>query len=138
MLVDLDHGLVVQVIDSLDEAFMLEAKSFGFCRWVDSPFVWRRALVDCSSVEEAGESLFENSSGCEGPDGGPLSLDRDLRGGIGEGLGKHVTVMRGVRTSGGVEVVLAGYGLSAQDSKREREVVQVGFPAVKSRGFRYM
>jgi hypothetical protein len=43
--------------------------------------------------------VFEDSSSCERPNGGPLSLDRDLRGGIGEGLGEHAAVMRG-----GVEV----------------------------------
>jgi hypothetical protein len=49
-----------------------------------------------SFVDEARESLFEDStSGCEGPYGSPLSLDRDLRGGIGEGLGGHVAEMRG-------------------------------------------
>ena len=39
--------------------------------------------------------MFEDSSDCERSDGDPLSLDRDLRGGIGEGLGRHVVVMRG-------------------------------------------
>ena len=55
--------------------------------------------------------------GGERPDGDPLSLYRDLLGGIGEGLGGHIAVMRGKlgveveRASGVVEggcVVLRG------------------------------
>jgi len=38
--------------------------------------------------------LFKVPFGGERLDGGPLSLDRDLRGGNGEGLGGHEAVMR--------------------------------------------
>ncbi len=38
--------------------------------------------------------MFEGSYGGERQDGGSLSLDRDLRGGIGEGLGGHVAGIR--------------------------------------------
>jgi hypothetical protein len=61
-------------------------------------------------VDEANESLFKESSGCERIDGGSLSLDRDLRGGIGEGLWGHVAGMRGklevehVKASGVIDV----------------------------------
>ena len=51
---------------------------------------WGWELEDRSLVDEAGDCLFEGSSGGERPDKGSLSLDRDLRGGIGEGLGGHV------------------------------------------------
>ena len=64
-------------------------------------------LEDNPFVDEARESLLEDPSCCERPDGGPLSLDRDLRGGIGEGLRGHVAVMLGeleaeVKKAGGV------------------------------------
>ena len=49
--------------------------------------------------------MFKDPSGGERPDGGPLSLDRDLRGGIGEGLGGHVAVKKGEL---GVEVERRG------------------------------
>ena len=92
MLADLDNGTDVMVIDTPHEAFMLEARSSGFRRRVDSPCVGRRAFDDCSLVDEAGENLFENSYGCERPYGGYISLDRDLQGGIGEGHGEHLEV----------------------------------------------
>ncbi len=45
-------------------------------------------------VDEAGDGSFKGCSGSEGPYTGPLSLNRDLRGGIGEGLGGHVAEVR--------------------------------------------
>ncbi len=74
---------------------MLEAQTFGLCRRVDAPLAGGLELEVSSFIDEAQESLLEGSSGCEGPDGSLLSLDRDLRGGIGEGLWAHVSVMRG-------------------------------------------
>ena len=64
-------------------------------------------LEDSSFVDEAREILFDDPSGCERPDGVPLSLDRNLRGGNGEGLGGHVAMMLGeleveVEKAGGV------------------------------------
>jgi len=68
---------------------------------MDPPLVGGSELKDKSFVDESRESLFKDPSGCERQDGGPLYLDRDLRGGIGEGLGGHVAVMRDEK---GVEV----------------------------------
>ena len=61
---------------------------------MDPPPVGVLELKDNSFVDESRESLFEDLSCCERLDEGPLSLDRDLRGGIGEGLDGHVAVMR--------------------------------------------
>ncbi len=61
---------------------------------MNAPFVGGSELEDNSFVDEFLESLFEDPSGGERQNGGPLSLDRDLPGGIGEGLGGHVSVMR--------------------------------------------
>ncbi len=72
---------------------------------MDAPLVGGLELEYNSFVDEARESLFEDPSSGERLDGGPLSLDHDLRGGIGEGLGGHVAVMRGEL---GVEVERAG------------------------------
>ena len=52
-------------------------------------------LEDNSFVDKGRESLFEIPSGCERPCGGILSLDRDLRGDIGGGLGGHEALVRG-------------------------------------------
>ena len=95
MLANLDNRLVVMVVDPPNETIMLEARTSGMCRWVDAPLVVGLKLEDDSFVDEAQESLFEGYSGSEEPNGSPLSLGRDLWGGIGEGLGVHVTVMRG-------------------------------------------
>ena len=98
MLTDLDHNPVVVVVNPLDEAFMLEARAPGLGGGMDTPVIGSLELEDDSLVLESRESMFEDHSGGEGPDGGSLSLDRDLRGGIGEGLDGHVTVMRDGRT----------------------------------------
>ena len=83
------------VIDPPDETFMLEASTSSLCRWVDVPLVGGLELEDNSFLDGARESVFKDyPSGGERPYGGPLSLDRDLRGGIGEGLGGHVAAMR--------------------------------------------
>ena len=100
------------IVDPPYATFMLEARSSSLCRRVDAPLVGGLELEDSSVVVEARESLFEESSGCEGPYGSPLSLDRDLRGSIGEGLGGHVAEMRGeleveVEKAGGVVEGLA-------------------------------
>ena len=94
MLANLGNRPVVMIVDPPYETIVLEARSSGLCRWVDAPLVGGLELEVCSFVDEAQEGLFEDSSSCERPYGGPLSLDRDLRGGIGEGLGGHVAVMR--------------------------------------------
>jgi len=73
---------------------MLEARAPGLSGGMESPVVGSLELEDDTLVLESLESLFEDPSGGEGPDGGSLSLARDLRGGIGEGLDGHVAVMR--------------------------------------------
>ena len=102
------------VVDPPYETFMMEARSSGLCGWVDAPLVEDLELEDSSFVDEARESLIEDPSGCERRDGGPLSLDRDLGGGIGEGLGGHVAVVLGeleveVEKAGGVVEGAASY-----------------------------
>ena len=94
MLAGLDNSPIVMVIDPSNEAFVLEVWTPGLCRWVNAPFVGGLELEDNSFVDEARDSLFEDPSGGERPDGGPLSLYRDLRGGIVEGLGGHVVAKR--------------------------------------------
>jgi hypothetical protein len=83
------------IADPPHDTFMLEARSSILYRWVDASIVGGLELEDSFFVDEARESLFENPSGCERPDGGPLSLDRDLRGGIERGLGGNEAVVRG-------------------------------------------
>jgi hypothetical protein len=88
VLTDLDHIPVVEVVNPPDEAFMLEARAPDLSGGMDAPIVGSLELEDDSLVLESRESLFEDPSGGEGPDGGSLSLDRDLRGGtvLGKGL----------------------------------------------------
>jgi len=73
---------------------MLEARTPSLSRGMDAPIVGCLELEDDTLVDKSRASLFEDHSGGERLDGGPLSLDRDLRGGIGEGLDGHVAVMR--------------------------------------------
>jgi len=94
VLTDLDHIPVVVVVNPLDEAFMLEARIPGLRGGIGTPIVGGLELEDNSFVLESRESLFEDLSCGEGPDWGSLSLDRALRGGIGEGLDGHVAIMR--------------------------------------------
>ena len=94
MFADLDHRLVVVVVNPPDKAFMLEARTHGLCRGMDAPIVGCLELEDDTPVDESRDGLFENFSGGERPDGGSLSLDRDLRGGIWKELDGHVAVMR--------------------------------------------
>ena len=65
---------------------MLEARAPGLNGGMDTLVVGSLELEDDSLVLESRESLSENPYGGEGPDGGSLSLDRDLRGGFGKGL----------------------------------------------------
>jgi len=89
VLADLDHRPVVVVVNPPNEAFMLEARTSGLCRGMDAPFVGCLELEDDILVDESRDNLFEDPSSGERPVGGPLSLDRDLRGGIGERLRGH-------------------------------------------------
>ncbi len=90
MLSDLDGRPFVPIVDAPDEALVLEAGASRLGRRVDAPFTRGREFSDGSLVDEVGDGRFEGTSGSERPYGGSLSLDRDLRGGIGEGLGGHV------------------------------------------------
>ena len=75
------------VVNPPNETFVLKARKSGLCRRVDAPLAEGLELEVDSFVDEARESLFEGSSGSEGPYRSPIPLDRDLRGGIGKGLG---------------------------------------------------
>ncbi len=52
-------------------------------------------LLDTALIDEGGYGPLEDWYGCVGPDVGPLSLDRLLRGGILEGLVRHEGVFVG-------------------------------------------
>ena len=88
---------------------------------MDGPIVPRGELLDGAVFDEDGDGSLEGCSGSEGPHGGPLSLDRDLRGGIGEGLGGHEAEGRDGNDKGDY-VKSAGVG----DGPREICVVQPG------------
>ena len=90
MLAKFDRNLVAPVVDTPYVTFMLEAASSGLGRGVNTPFVPGSELADNAFVDAVGDDSFKGCSSSEGPYKGPLSLDRDLRGGIGEGLGGHV------------------------------------------------
>ena len=61
---------------------------------MNAPFVRGGELLDGALVDDAGDSSLKGCSGSEGPHGGSLSPDRDLRGGIREGLGGHEAGVR--------------------------------------------
>ena len=90
MQADLDCSPLVSVVDAPNETLVLEARSHGLCRGMDAPLVRGIELQDRSFVDESCHGLFEHPFGSERPDGGSLSLELDLRGGIEEGLGGHV------------------------------------------------
>ena len=90
----IDHRLVVVVIDPPYEAFIPEARSSGLCRGVDAPFAGCLELENDTPFDESRDGLFQNPSSGERLDRGSLSLDRDLRGGIGRVLDEHVAVMQ--------------------------------------------
>ena len=46
-------------------------------------------LLDSAPPDEGGEGLFEDGSCKTGPSWGPLSLERDRRGGLGDWLVGH-------------------------------------------------
>ncbi len=83
MLPDLEDDPLIAVVEAPYTAFMLEAGSSGLGRRMDSPLVRGAGkFLNCSPVDKGGGRLFENRSCGEGPYGGPLSLERDRRGGI--------------------------------------------------------
>ncbi len=91
MLTDLEDDPLFLIVDAPYSTFVLESRTSDLGRGMNTPFVRGRELSDSAFVDEASDGSFEGRSGSEGPYRGPLSLDRDIRGGIGEGLGEHVT-----------------------------------------------
>ena len=94
MLSNLDGRPFVPIVNAPHDAFVLEPGAPCFGRRVDAPFSGGREFSDSSFGDEVGDGLLECAPGGERPYGGSLSLDRDLRGGICEGLGEHVAAMR--------------------------------------------
>ena len=94
MLAKFDLNPIASVVDTPNATFMLEAASPGLGRGVNTPLFRGSELADSAFVDKAGDGSFKGCFGSEGPYKGPLSLDRDLRGGIGEGLGGHVAGVR--------------------------------------------
>ncbi len=90
MLADLEGNPLILVVDSPQHALVLESRAPCLSRWMDTPLVRGGKPSDKAFVNEGTDGLFENKSGREGPDFGSLSLERDLRGGIEDGLGGHV------------------------------------------------
>jgi hypothetical protein len=82
MLPDLEDNPLVAVVEAPHSAFVLKAGSSGLGRWMDSPFVRGGEFPNCASLDKGCDCLFEGRSCGEGPYGGPLSLERDRRGGI--------------------------------------------------------
>ena len=82
MLPDLEDDPLITVVEAPYTAFMLETGSSGLGRRMDSPLVRGGKFLNSSSVDKGGDRLFEDRSCGEGPYGGPLSLERDRRGGI--------------------------------------------------------
>ncbi len=86
MLPDLEDDPLIAVVEAPYSAFMLKAGSSGLGRWMDSPFVRGGEFLNSPSLDKGGDCLFEDKSCGEGPYGGPLSLERDRRGGIVDGF----------------------------------------------------
>ncbi len=82
MLPDLEDDPLIAVVEAPYTAFMLEAGSSGLGRWMDSPSIRGGEFLNCASLDKGGDCLFEDMSCGKGPYGGPLSLERDRRGGI--------------------------------------------------------
>ena len=59
---------------------------------MDTPGIRGGELPDSPLFSERGHGLFESAPCREGPNWGPLSLERDLLGGIVNGLGRHSVV----------------------------------------------
>ena len=121
MLTDLEDDPLFLIVDAPYSTFVLEARTSDLGRGVNTPFVRGIELSDNTFVDEASDGSFEGRSGSEGPCRGPLSLDRDLRGGIGEGLGGHEAEGRDENKNEDY-VKSAGVG----DGPREICVVQPG------------
>ncbi len=94
MLTDLEDDPLFLVVDAPYSTFVLEARTSDLGRGMNTPLVRGRELAVSAFVNEARNGSFEGRSGSEGPHRGPLSLDRDLWGGIGEGFGEHATGVR--------------------------------------------
>jgi len=89
VLTDLADDPLFLVVDAPYSTFMLEAGSSGLGGGMDAPLVVEGELLDNASSDEGGEGMFEDGSCSTGPYWGPLSLERDRRGGIEDGLVGH-------------------------------------------------
>ena len=93
MLADLEGDPGIAVVRAPYESFMLESGSTSFRRGMDTPDVRGGEFSDASLFNKRGQGLFEGEPCREGPDWGPLSLERDRRGGILRGVARHQAVM---------------------------------------------
>ena len=82
MLSNLEDEPLVRVVDAPHTTLVLEAGTSCLCRGVDPPLVGRGQFLNGSSLDEDVDGLFEYVSCGKGPNRGPLSLERDRRGGI--------------------------------------------------------
>jgi hypothetical protein len=89
VLSDLEGDPLVGVVDAPHTTLMLEAGTSCLCRGVDPLPVGRGQFLNGSSLDEDVDGMFEYNSCGEGPDGGPLSFERDRRGGIVVGFAGH-------------------------------------------------
>ena len=97
VLADLEGDPSIVVIRAPDESFMLESRSPSLSGGMDTPDVRGGEFSDASLFNKRGHGLFEGEPCREGPDRGPLSLERDRRGGILRGDTRHQAVMGLVR-----------------------------------------
>ena len=91
---DLEDNPLIVVVKAPHATLVLEPGSPCFGGRVDPPPVRVVEFPNAARFGEGRDGFFQQSPRCESPDRGPLSLDRDLRGGIGEGLGGQVAGVR--------------------------------------------
>ena len=89
MLTDLEDDPLFLVVDAPNSTLVLEAGSSCPGGGMYAPLVGGGELLDSVSPDEGGEGLIEDGSCRTGPKWGPLSLERDRRGVIGDGLVGH-------------------------------------------------
>ena len=77
------------VVDAPHSTLGMKAGSFGLGGGMYAPLIGEGELMDSASSDEGGEGMFEDGSCRTGPHLGSLSLERDRRGGIGDGLVGH-------------------------------------------------
>ena len=89
MLTDLENDPLALIVCAPYPSFVLETRASCLGRWMDTPPLRGRELLDGSPLDHDGERLFKDESCRKGPDRGSLSLERDRRGGIVDGLAGH-------------------------------------------------